>query len=225
MLESRIWADSSGPMAGLLPYSGPMAGLLPCSGPMAGLLPSAGTLWPVFLLEWVPLGRSVPVANPSPLSDTAWSVGADCWVCNFDSVESLWVGLTLPCLCVTPGVTTVPWLFSCGTTLGGSLPPSAITPLPVWADVTGTGRGFTPCFLVGRNGTSSHSLSVSTSLSLSSANAWYRLVSSSGGEVCRPFPAPGFFLTFQEARLQPVGDPTAAGPSRFPVASRFPKGE
>ena len=212
-------------MAGLLPFSRPMAGLLPYSGPMAGLLPSAGALWPVFLLDWVPLGPSVPVANPSPLPDTTWSGGADCWACSFDFDESLCGGLTLPFLCVTPGATTVPWLFSCGTTLGGSLPPSAITPLPVWADVTGTGRGFTPCFLVGRNGTSSHSLSVSTSLSLSSANAWYRLVSSSGGEVCCPSPAPGFFLTFQEARLQPVGDPTAAGPSRFPVASRFPKGE
>ena len=65
-------------MAGLLPYSGPMAGLLPYSGPIAGLLPSSGALWPVIILEWVPLGLSVPVANPLPLPDTTWSVGADC---------------------------------------------------------------------------------------------------------------------------------------------------
>ena len=123
------------------------------------------------------------MANPSPLSDSIWSVDADCGACDFDFTKSLWMGIALPLFCVTLGVTLVLGLFSCGITLGGSLPPSAITPLPVWADVIG--RGFMPCFPVGRSGMLSQSLSVSVSLSLSSANAWYRLVSSSGGgEVC-----------------------------------------
>ena len=136
-------------------------------------------------------------------------------------VRSGWA-LLWPLFCVTPCLVTVfsacldYLLLICGTTLGGSLPPSAITPFPVWADVTG--RGLTLCPLVIRDGTASYSPSTSSSLSLSLANTWYLLLSSSGwGGNLLPPSANGFFMIFQEALLQPVEDSTAEG-------SLFPKG-
>ena len=102
-------------------------------------------------------------------------------------------------------------------------PSVCITPFPVWADVTG--RGLTFCLLVSRDGTTFHSLSNSSSLSLFSANTWYLLLSSSGsGNICRPQSASYFFLIFQETLLQPVGDPIAAGLPQFSERSLISKG-